>query len=172
MCTVLIYEFVEAPDCSSLDDIFERQSVMPEFLIECVSRITPSDAESVSKLVRQLSKSARIPAAVELDEVASAEATSLLVARVSGTIVGMLTLVLFRIPTGVRAIIEDVVVDEAHRGRGIAAALTREALARSNAQGARTIDLTSRPSREDANRLYQHLGFQRRDSNVYRFSLE
>jgi ribosomal protein S18 acetylase RimI-like enzyme len=119
-----------------------------------------------------LSKSARIPAAVELDEVASAEATSLLVARVSGTIVGMLTLVLFRIPTGVRAIIEDVVVDEAHRGRGIAAALTREALARSNAQGARTIDLTSRPSREDANRLYQHLGFQRRDSNVYRFSLE
>ena len=109
---------------------------------------------------------------VELDEVASAEATSLLIARVSGTIVGMLTLVLFRIPTGVRAIIEDVVVDEAHRGRGIAEALTREALARSNAQGARTVDLTSRPSREDANRLYQHLGFQRRDSNVYRFSLE
>jgi predicted GNAT family acetyltransferase len=101
---------------------------MPEFLIECVSRITPSDAESVSKLVRQLSKSARIPAAVELDEVASAEATSLLVAGVSGTIVGMLTLVLFRIPTGVRAIIEDVIVDEAHRGRGIAEALTREAL--------------------------------------------
>ena len=152
--------------------MFERESVMAEFLIESVSRITPSDAESVSKLVRQLSKSAKIPVLAELDEVASAGATSLLVARVSGTIVGMLTLVVFRIPTGVRAIIEDVVADEAHRGRGIAEALTREALARSNAKGARTVDLTSRPSREAANRLYQRLGFQRRDSNVYRFSLE
>jgi ribosomal protein S18 acetylase RimI-like enzyme len=164
--------FAGAPDCRCPDDMFERQSVMSEFLIESVSRITPSDADSVSKLVRQLSKSAKIPAAADLDEVAGAEATSLLVARVSGTIVGMLTLVLFRIPTGVRAIIEDVVVDEAYRGRGIAEALTREALARSNAQGARTVDLTSRPSRGDANRLYQRLGFQRRDSNVYRFSLE
>jgi|ERR1700677_1791569 hypothetical protein len=69
----------------------------------------------------------------------------------------------------------DVFVDELDlRGlgfSGVVPEVTREALARSNAQGARTVDLTSRSSREDANRLYQHLGFQRRDSNVYRFSL-
>lgn len=81
----------------------------------------------------------------------------------------MLTLVIFRIPTGVRGIIEDVVVDEAYRGQGIAEALTCEALSRSEAVGRRTVDLTSRPSRGAANRLYQKLGFQKRDSNVYRF---
>ena len=82
----------------------------------------------------------------------------------------MLTLVIFRIPTGVRGIIEDVVVDETHRGQGIAGALVREALARAQASGAKTVDLTSRPSRVAANRLYQKLGFQQRESNVYRFS--
>jgi ribosomal protein S18 acetylase RimI-like enzyme len=85
--------------------------------------------------------------------------------------VGMLTLVTFAIPTGIRAIIEDVVVDERYRGQGVAQALTREALVRADAAGARTVDLTSRPSREEANRLYQKLGFQKRDSNVYRYTL-
>ena len=83
----------------------------------------------------------------------------------------MLTLVLFRIPTGVRGIIEDVVVDESHRGQGIAAALTRYALDRAKRMGARTVDLTSRPSREAANRLYQKLGFQQRETNVYRITV-
>jgi ribosomal protein S18 acetylase RimI-like enzyme len=85
---------------------------------------------------------------------------------------GMLTLVLFRIPTGVRAFIEDVVVDEAHRGHGIAEALTRVAIARAEEAGTRTLDLTSRPSRVAANRLYQKLGFRQRESNVYRFAME
>jgi ribosomal protein S18 acetylase RimI-like enzyme len=89
-----------------------------------------------------------------------------------GAIAGTLTLVLFRIPTGVRAWIEDVVVDESARGSGLGEALTRAALARAGAAGARTVDLTSRPSREAANRLYRRMGFQPRETNVYRKVLE
>jgi len=80
----------------------------------------------------------------------------------------MMTLVVFRIPTGVRAWIEDVVVDEAARGRGVGEALNRVAIQRAHDAGARTVDLTSRPSREAANRLYSRLGFEQRDTNVYR----
>lgn len=92
-----------------------------------------------------------------------------LIARLGGDIVGALTLVLFPIPTGTRAWIEDVVVDEAARGQGVGAALTQEAIRLARAEGARTVDLTSRPSRAAANRLYERLGFQLRDSKVYRF---
>ena len=97
--------------------------------------------------------------------------TTLLVARSGAAIVGTLTLVIFRIPTGLRAWIEDVVVDQAHRGKGIAEALTRAALERARAAGARTVDLTSRPSRAAANRLYQKIGFAQRETNAYRYSL-
>ena len=88
-----------------------------------------------------------------------------------GTVLGALTLALFRIPTGLRAWIEDVVVDNAARGRGVGEALNLAALERARQAGATTVDLTSRPSREAANRLYQRLGFQARSTNVYRFTL-
>ncbi|MEY4373004.1 MAG: hypothetical protein RL219_1773, partial [Actinomycetota bacterium] len=87
-------------------------------------------------------------------------------------IVGTLTLVVFRIPTGVRAWIEDVVVDNAARGHGVGELLNVRALEVARSKGAKTVDLTSRPSREAANRLYQRIGFQPRETNVYRFSLE
>jgi ribosomal protein S18 acetylase RimI-like enzyme len=90
--------------------------------------------------------------------------------RDNGRIVGMLTLIVFRIPTGVRAWIEDVVVDETVRGRGVGEGLSQEAVRRAVELGARTVELTSRPSREAANRLYQRLGFALRDSNVYRYT--
>jgi ribosomal protein S18 acetylase RimI-like enzyme len=138
--------------------------------IEEVCSITPAAAQAIAELVRQLSSSAKVPSENELEQILHSPAAILLTARASNKVVGMLTLVIFRIPTGVRGIIEDVVVDEAYRGQGIAEALAREALSRSEAVGARTVDLTSRPSREAANRLYQKLGFQKRDSNVYRFS--
>jgi ribosomal protein S18 acetylase RimI-like enzyme len=89
--------------------------------------------------------------------------------REDGDVVGMLTLVLFRIPTGLRAWIEDVVVDQRARGQGVGEALTREAIRIAGESGARTIDLTSNRSREAANRMYRKLGFDRRDTNVYRF---
>jgi len=85
-----------------------------------------------------------------------------------GTIVGVSTLVVFRIPTGVRAWIEDVVVDEQARGGGVGEALTREAIEIAGASGARTVDLTSRREREAANRMYRKVGFARRQTTVYR----
>lgn len=89
-----------------------------------------------------------------------------------GEIVGTLTLACFHIPTGTRAWIEDVVVDDAARGEGIGAALVEEAVRLARTAGARTIDLTSRPEREAANRLYERTGFARRETNVYRRVLD
>lgn len=125
------------------------------------------------RLVPQLSRSSPPPTAAELAEMVGASGTHLLLAEDDdGTILGTLTLVTFRIPTGVRAWIEDVVVDEAGRGQGVGEALNRRALELAAEAGAKTVDLTSRPSREAANRLYQRLGFQPRETNVYRFERE
>jgi ribosomal protein S18 acetylase RimI-like enzyme len=125
----------------------------------------------LTKLFPQLSSSAPPPTPAQIEEMITSPATRLLVARIDGEVVGALTLVVFRIPSGVRAWIEDVVVDEARRGRGVGEALNREALRIAAAHGARTVDLTSRPSREAANRLYQRLGFKVRETNVYRYDL-
>ena len=144
---------------------------MAGFEIEKIAAITPSVADSIAALVGQLSSSAKAPTREELEAIVKAPGTVVLAVRRSSNLVGMLTLVTFAIPTGIRSIIEDVVVDERYRGQGVAQALTREALVRADAAGARTVDLTSRPSREAANRLYQKLGFQKRDSNVYRYTL-
>jgi ribosomal protein S18 acetylase RimI-like enzyme len=144
---------------------------MAAFEIETIAAITPSTGEAIAGLVSQLSSSAKSPTREELETVVNAPGTVVLAVRQSGNLIGMLTLVTFAIPTGIRAIIEDVVVDERYRGQGVAQALTKEALVRAEAAGARTVDLTSRPSREAANRLYQKLGFQKRDSNVYRYTL-
>ena len=99
----------------------------------------------------------------------SADSTLMFIARVDNQIVGLLTLAVFRIPTAVRAWIEDVVVDSSARGHGVGEALNMAAIAEAKRRGAKTVDLTSRPSREAANRLYQRIGFVARDTNVYRF---
>lgn len=126
--------------------------------------------EAMARLVPQLSRSAPPPTAHELEAMVRAPATTLFVARDgTGRIVGALTLAVFRVPTGVRAWIEDVVVDEAVRGGGVGSALVRAAVDLAAEEGARTLDLTSRPDREAANRLYVRLGFERRTTNVYRY---
>ena len=139
--------------------------------VDVVEAVTPEIVDAIARLVPQLSRSAPAPSAEQLSEIATSPASHLLVARVDSTIVGSLTLVVFRIPTGVRAWIEDVVVDEAARGHGIGEALNVEAVRIARDLGAITVDLTSRPSREAANRLYQRLGFVERDTNVYRYDL-
>ena len=140
-------------------------------VVEEATEVTDELTEAMGRLVPQLSKSSPVPSTDELQEIVASPATVLLVARDDrGQVVGSLTLVLFRIPTGVRAWIEDVVVDEAARGKGVGAALTREAVRLAREAGARTVDLTSRPSREAANRLYERLGFELRDSRVYRLA--
>lgn len=142
-----------------------------------VERVTVVDEDLVrafQRLVPQLSRSSPAPTEAELQAMVDAPGTVLLVARSrggEGGIVGSLTLVTFRIPTGLRAWIEDVVVDEGARGRGVGDALNRAALDAARELGCKTVDLTSRPSREAANRLYQRLGFEARETNVYRFEL-
>ncbi len=137
--------------------------------ISLVLEVTDEICDAFKFLVPQLSSSSAIPGKDQLQEIADND--SLFIARDEGKILGSLTLVTFRIPTGVRAWIEDVVVDEAARGKGIGEALTQAALARAAELGARTVDLTSRPSREAANRLYQRVGFKLRESNLYRYTL-
>jgi len=129
--------------------------------------------DAFAALVPQLSRSAPAPGRAELEEIVRSPATVLLVARdLSDRIVGSLTLVVFRIPTGVRAWIEDVVVDEGARGGGIGPGLVEAALRRAGEAGARTVDLTSRPEREAANRLYTRMGFEQRSTNVYRHTAD
>jgi len=123
------------------------------------------------RLIPQLSSSSRPITLAELTEIVEGEHTVLFAARSGAEIVGLLTLVVFRIPTAVRAWIEDVVVDESARGSGVGEALSRAALAEAARRGAKTVELTSRPSREAANRLYQRIGFVRRDTNVYRYEV-
>ena len=122
-------------------------------------------------LIPQLSRSNPPPSADELRAIVESEASTLLIARddQSGKIVGSMTLAMFLIPTGRRAWIEDVVVDGDARGKGVGRLLNERALEIAKEAGAKTVDLTSRPSREAANRLYKRLGFVERETNVYRF---
>ena len=140
--------------------------------IQAIEQVTDELVAAAGRLLPQLSSSAAPLDADDLVRVISHQATTLFVARRDGTIVGMLTLVTFPLPSGLRARIEDVVVDQDARGRGVGSALTMAALDLAQAQGARSIDLTSRASRVEANRLYQQLGFRLRDSNVYRYQPE
>jgi ribosomal protein S18 acetylase RimI-like enzyme len=142
---------------------------MPEVAVEIANEATPEVVEAVARLLPQLSKSSPAPTAAELHELVTSPACDLIVARLDGRIVGCMTLVMFRIPTGIRAWIEDVVVDEAARGHGIGAAINRRAMELAASRGARTVDLTSRPSRVAANELYKKLGFVERTTNVYRW---
>jgi len=127
--------------------------------------------EAFARLVPQLSSSSPPPTREQLAELVDGPDTVLFVARVDGRIMGSLTLAFYRIPTGLKAWIEDVVVDDDARGRGVGAALNEAALAVARRRGAKDVSLTSRPSREAANRLYQRIGFERRETNVYRYTL-
>jgi ribosomal protein S18 acetylase RimI-like enzyme len=140
-----------------------------------IEEVTSADPELVGPLrglIAQLSPSAPPPTNADIQEIVDSPSTRLLVARGDdGAVVGSLTLVQFRIPTGVGVWIEDVVVEESARGQGTGEALVREGVRLAEATGARAVNLTSRPDRAAANRLYQRLGFERRETNVYRLEL-
>jgi ribosomal protein S18 acetylase RimI-like enzyme len=135
--------------------------------IEIVTTATDEVLAGINRIMPQLSKSAPPMTLAELQEICTND--TVFIARHNGAVVGSLTLVTFRIPTGLRAWIEDVVVDEAARGLGIGEALNLAAIRRTNELGCRTLDLTSRPSRVAANKLYQKLGFKARETNIYRY---
>lgn len=140
-------------------------------VIETATSVTDELVAAFARLIPQLSSSNPPPDREQLQAIVSSPACVLFVARVDGTIVGSLTLATFPIPTGVRAWIEDVVVDGDARGHGVGEALNQAAIEEARRRGAITVELTSRPSREAANRLYRRIGFEKRETNVYRFSL-
>ena len=142
--------------------------------ISPVTELTDEIYDAFQRLIPQLS-SVKPPTRAELSELVLADATTLLVARQdndSRPIVGALTLICFRVPTGLRAIIEDIVVGESARGLGVGEALTREALRLAEAYGAKGVMLTSNPRREAANRLYQKIGFKSWQTNLYFYEFQ
>ena len=147
--------------------------------VELITAATPEIHEAMGRLIPQLSRSATPMSEADVQRFLSQDSVHLFAfrpdeadAQGNRPILGMLSLVAFEIPTGVRAWVEDVVVDEAARGQGAGFALVEAAVEHAKNVGARTVDLTSRPSREAANRLYQRAGFQLRETNVYRVTLE
>ena len=146
--------------------------------VELITAATPELHEAMGRLLPQLSRSAAPMSEADVERFLSQSSVHLFVFRAemadadgNNPILGMLSLATFEIPTGVRAWVEDVVVDEAARGQGAGLALVEAAIEHAKMIGARTVDLTSRPTREAANRLYQRAGFQLRETNVYRVTL-
>jgi GNAT superfamily N-acetyltransferase len=138
--------------------------------VEVLDEVTGEVVEAFGRLLPQLSRSAPPLGQGDLEAIVSCPANTVLLARSAGVITGTLTLVMFPCPSGLRAWIEDVVVDGSARGQGTGEVLTREALRIAAEAGARSVDLTSRPSREAAGRLYERVGFEIRESRLYRYS--
>jgi len=140
--------------------------------VTSVSDVTPDLVEAMNRLLPELSSSASPLSAKDLREIVDSPATVLFIARSDlQTIVGTLTLVFFRLPTGMRAWIEDVIVGPDARGLGVGVALCQTAIRHAAESGAVSIDLTSRPTRVAANQLYKKVGFQQRETNVYRYAV-
>ena len=137
--------------------------------VEVLSSVSDEDAADLRHLLGLLSTSAVFDRA-RIESMITHDATELLVVREQGRIVGMTTIVTFPLPTGIRGIVEDVAVHESMRGKGIARLLLERATLLARERGLRTLDLTSRPSREAALRLYESVGFVRRDTNVLRYT--
>ena len=137
-----------------------------------VTEMSQKVYDAFERLLPQLSSSAKIPTWDELSDLIASKAGIVLAAvddeDPEEKILGTMTLVVFRIPTGVRAWVEDVVVDKEARGRGIGEKLIRASIERAKEEGAKTIDLTSRPSRVEAHRLYKRCGFEMRETCVFR----
>ena len=139
--------------------------------IRPADRVDDALVAAFAELIPQLSSSSPPPDAAQLSAIVDSPDTVLYLALVDDEVVGSLTLAFYRIPTGLKAWIEDVVVGAAARGHGVGEALNRAAIAEAAHRGAKNVSLTSRPSREAANRLYQRLGFESYDTNVYRYTI-
>jgi ribosomal protein S18 acetylase RimI-like enzyme len=137
--------------------------------VEVLNEVTDEAVEAFARLLPQLSGSAPPPSATALAAMVASPAVTVLIARSDGQIVGSLTLAMFPIPTGLRAWIEDVVVDESARGQGVGTILTEEAIRLAREAGARRLDLTTRPARDTAGRIYERVGFRQRETRVYRY---
>ncbi|MAK52916.1 MAG: GNAT family N-acetyltransferase [Actinomycetota bacterium] len=141
--------------------------------IRPVTEVTESLTDAYRVLIPQLSSSSSPPTGEALQRIIESDSAQILIAEnENGEILGTMTIIIFQIPTGIRAWIEDVVVDSSVRGKGIGKKLNLAALELAKQAGAKTVDLTSRPARQEANQLYRSIGFVERETNVYRFSFE
>lgn len=141
----------------------------PAASISVAERVDDELVAAFAHLIPQLSRSSPPPDADQLRALVDGADTVIFLARIDGAIVGSLTLAFYRIPTGLKCWIEDVVVDDVARGHGVGRLLNEAALDEAKRRGAKDVSLTSRPSRESANRLYQRIGFEARETNVYRY---
>lgn len=140
-------------------------------IIKRLTEIDEPTIHALGRLIQQLTGSKKVPLGEELEKVIESDDTYLFVATEKEEIIGTLTLVFYRIPSGLKVWIEDVIVSESHQGKGVATALIWHALEVARSKGARKADLTSSPSREAANKLYRKMGFDRRETNMYRLVL-
>jgi len=139
--------------------------------IRIVTEITDKIIEAFERLLPQLSSSVVLPDKEYLEKIIGSGATVLFIAEDNGQIVGTLSLVVYNIPTGTKAWIEDVVTDEAARGKGVARRLIESALEYARKLGIKKIDLTSSNDRVAAHELYRKTGFVKRDTSVFRIEL-
>jgi ribosomal protein S18 acetylase RimI-like enzyme len=158
-------------DLSTFRKYFAKPAPRGPIAVDIVRSVDDELVDAFARLVPQLSSSAEVPGSGELDEIIKAASTTLIVARDDRAIVGMLTLHTFRAATGIHAWIQDLVVDKDAKGCGVSELLTREAVRVGVEQGARTAELTSRPSHVGAGRLYERIGFERRQTHLYRYRL-
>ena len=137
-----------------------------------IERINDEMVAAFGRLLPQLSQKANSISKEALEEIISSNNTLLIAAdHGDSKMVGTLTIVFYRTPVGLRARIEDVVVDKDYRGKGIGQALIQYAVDKAKQTGCTSVDLTSRPDRVQANRLYQKIGFKSIKTNVYRYPL-
>jgi ribosomal protein S18 acetylase RimI-like enzyme len=140
--------------------------------IETLTEVTPEIFGEIKKLAQKIGLNYKELTENDLREMVLSSGTTLLVARAEKKIVGMITLLVFRIPYVKKAYLDDLVIDETYRGHGIAKKLMHQALNLAKEKGASYIDLTARPRRAEGNSLYESLGFQKRETNVYRLLID
>lgn len=142
-----------------------------EIQIKRITIIDEAACDAFEKLLPQLTGRDDAPSAEQLEMIIADEMTHLFVATENDVILGTLTLVLYRIPTNLKGMIEDVIVDEAARGKGVATRLMNHAISVARKNGVAKLELTSNPTRIAANNMYQQLGFEKRNTNFYRMDL-
>src|SRR5712691_1263976 len=139
--------------------------------IETVTEATSEVQAALAKLLPQLNATLPIPTMERLQAIVADPAVTLLLASDGNDIVGTTTVIVYTTPFWIKARLDEVVVDEASRGKGVGAALVEAALGVARASGAQVAELQSGVQREAANRLYPRMGFKRRETNVYRIVL-
>jgi ribosomal protein S18 acetylase RimI-like enzyme len=168
-----VHSFLRADEF--LPQIWRATRRLILMLIERATEVTDELVDAVQSLIPQLGSTKPTPTREQLSALVNSEASILFVARYPAETVsirGILTLGIYPVPTGIRSIIEDVIVDEKFRRRGIAEALLKKAIDAAREAGAANVSLSANASREAANQLYQKLGFERRDSLFYIYHLK